>query len=196
MRRVSFDDHEPDTLDDGTARIRLGHELDTEHVAINRYRVPPGSHGTAGLHTHADQEEVFVVCSGTATFETLDGLVTVDEGEAIRFPPGEFQSGRNEGTDPLVVLAIGAPRDTDDVRVPISCTDCDHDDLRLELAEGAVSFVCPECNRSRTATACPRCGGDDLNVTLEEPGDESPQVIVRCRDCNESFDRPPVTTDW
>lgn len=196
MRLVPVDDHEPEILEDGTTRIGLGDELGTEHVAINRYRVPPGGHLPAGLHAHADQEEVFVVHSGAATFETLDGRVTVDEGEVIRFSPGEFQSGRNEGDDPLVVLALGAPRENDDIRIPITCSDCGHDDLRLESVDGAVSFTCPVCTSSRTATTCPDCSGDDLHITLEESGDEPSSVIVRCRDCDGSFDRPPVATDW
>ena len=196
MQLVSIDGIEPDSLKDGTTRIGLGDEIGTDHVAINRYRVPPGGHLPAGLHAHVDQEEVFVVRSGAATFETLEDRVTVDADEAIRFSPGEFQSCRNDGEEPLVVLALGAPRESDDIRIPIPCSDCGHDDLRLESADGAVSFSCPVCTISRTATACPNCRGDDLHVTLEAVGDEARSVIVRCRDCDGSFDRPPVATDW
>jgi len=52
---------------------------------------------------------VFYVLSGTATFETEAGEVTVDAGEAIRFVPGEFQQGSNRGDERVVALAPGAP---------------------------------------------------------------------------------------
>jgi hypothetical protein len=59
----------------------------TEHVAINHYQVPAGEGLPSGLHAHYDQEEVFVVLAGEATFETLrEGEVTVGARAAIRFP--------------------------------------------------------------------------------------------------------------
>lgn len=79
-----------------------------------------------------DQEEIFVVIDGEATFETLECEVTVGKCEAIRFAPGEFQSGKNESDGELTVLAMGAPRDTEDIRIPADCPECQHDDLRLD----------------------------------------------------------------
>ncbi len=40
-----------------------------------------------------------LVQSGTATFESADGDVRVGAGEAIRFAPGEWQRGHNEGDE-------------------------------------------------------------------------------------------------
>lgn len=57
-----------------------------------------------------DQEELFIVLAGTAAFETMDGTITVDTGEAIRFAPGEFHSGANAANEELVALAVGVPR--------------------------------------------------------------------------------------
>ncbi|OIB58364.1 cupin [Natrialba sp. SSL1] len=79
--------------------------------------------------------------------------LTVAEREAIRFAPGEFQSGRNDGDERVVALALGAPRDSDDVRITripvlddrdVSCPDCDHDHLRIGR-EAEAELVCPEC---------------------------------------------------
>ncbi|MFC7195594.1 hypothetical protein ACFQL4_14785 [Halosimplex aquaticum] len=98
----------------------------------------------SGLHTHADQEEIFLVVDGTATFETLPESdppsdpadpprtgreVTVDAGEAVRFAPGEYQSGYNRGETDLLAFAVGAPRESTDVRVPVRCPECGGADL-------------------------------------------------------------------
>ncbi|ELY92980.1 hypothetical protein C483_06610 [Natrialba hulunbeirensis JCM 10989] len=86
--------------------------------------------------------------------DETDGVeLTVAEREAIRFAPGEFQSGRNDGDERVVALALGAPRDSDDVRITripvlddrdVSCPDCDHDHLRIGR-EGEAELICPEC---------------------------------------------------
>ncbi|ADD04925.1 cupin 2 barrel domain protein [Natrialba magadii ATCC 43099] len=79
--------------------------------------------------------------------------LTVAEREAIRFAPGAFQSGRNDGDERVVALALGAPRDSDDIRITripalddrdVSCPDCGHDHLQIGR-EGEAELVCPEC---------------------------------------------------
>lgn len=187
MKKVAVDGVEPDELSDGIDCRRLSDPLGATGVALNRYRVAPGDGLPGGLHAHMDQEEMFVVLDGEATFETLDGDVTVGEGEVIRFAPGEFQSSRNESDGPLVMLAIGAPRDTEDVRIPVACPECRHEDMRLDM-RGDLSFVCPDCAAEYVPEACPECGRDDLRVTT---GEETRTVVV-CQDCDAVFDEPPL----
>lgn len=189
MERVAVEDVDPDGDDDDAERRRLSRALGTTDVAINRYRLPPGTGLPAGLHAHADQEEVFVVFDGTVTFETLDGERTVDAGEAIRFAPGEFQSGRNAagaGGD-AVLLALGAPRESDDVRLPLACPACGRPDRRLEIEPDGATFVCPDCGTRRDALPCPECGHDDLRATLGEEG----ATVVACHGCGATFAEPP-----
>lgn len=176
MERVALD-----TIVDRTAggveRRRLGDALDADHVAVNHYVVEAGDR-IAGLHAHGDQAEAFVVLDGTAVFETLDGRVPVAGGEAVRFPPGEFQSCTNPEGDPLELLAIGAPAGSDDVRVPVRCAACGHDEHRLTFPDGDERLVCPDCDAA-TSPACPACGGDSLRVVL----DDTDRPVDRCRDC-------------
>jgi uncharacterized cupin superfamily protein len=195
MKRRSLDDVDPQQFGDDSTRRGLTEPLGTTDVAINHYRIPPGDALPSGLHAHADQEEVFVVLAGTAAFETLDGEVTVSRGEAIRFGPGEFQSGRNAvesgadrnaGDDELVVLAVGAPRETEDVRVPLSCPDCGHDDLRIDAGADGVALLCPACGVAHDPPACPECGHEDLRVTLGE----ADTVVVACPACGTVVERP------
>jgi uncharacterized cupin superfamily protein len=148
----------------GIERRALGEALGAEAVAFNHYVVAPGER-IAGLHAHLDQEEVFVVLSGEATFETLDGKRSVGEGEMVRFEPGEFQSCVNQAGERLVVLAVGAPADTDDLRVPVGCHDCEAEAMALGFVDGGERLVCPDCGAERTPE-CPDCGGDELRAEL------------------------------
>jgi uncharacterized cupin superfamily protein len=148
MERVSIDDVEPSAFGSDVDRRGLSDPLGTTDLAINRYRLGPGERFSGGLHAHMDQEEVFVVVAGEATFETRNGTVTVGEDEAIRFAPGEFQTGMNRADEPLVAFALGAPRDTEDVRVLQACPDCDHENMRAVPSDDGDGFdlVCPECD--------------------------------------------------
>lgn len=180
MRRAS--------LDRSARLVRLGDALGSEHVAINRYRVAPGDGFPSGLHAHADQEEVFVVVAGEATFETLDGEVTVGAGEAARFAPGEFQTGENRGDGDLVAFALGAPRETDDVRVPATCPECDAETLRLDTAGANLTFRCPDCDAEHVPRPCPDCGGDALGFTT----DDEHRPVVECEECGARFADAPL----
>jgi len=156
MQRVSIADIEPAPYDEDlhTDRRDLTEPLDAANVAIVRYALAPGERFSGSVHTHMDQEEIFVVLAGEAAFETRSGEVPVEAGEAVRFAPGEFQSGRNAGDSELVALALGAPRDSEDVRVAripvldedVTCPDCGHDHMRI-VEEG---LVCPECSATTT----------------------------------------------
>ncbi len=102
---------------------------------------------------------MFVVLEGEATFETRASgddrtEITVSENEAIRFAPGEFQSGRNASDEPVVALALGAPRESEDVHLSrisvlddrtIECPDCETNHMRISRAE-AADFECPACD--------------------------------------------------
>lgn len=148
MKQVSVD--ELDT--EGEARrLGLSDALETTDFAINRYSLDPGEEFSSGLHTHMDQEETFYIVSGTATFEhatdPLEDTVTVEVGpnEAVRFGPGEYQTGSNYGDEPVEALAFGAPKGSEDVRVPGPCPECETDALQLTFDGGEMGTVCPEC---------------------------------------------------
>lgn len=166
----------------GVTRRRLGDAIGTSDVAVNHYSVDPDER-IAGLHAHYDQEEVFVVLGGEVVFETLDGGVTVSAGEAVRFPPGEYQSCTNPGDGDAgagvaVVLALGAPADSQDVRVPVRCSACGNGEHRLTFPDGEERLRCRECG-AETVPQCPECDGDRLRVVL----DDDARPVDRCRDC-------------
>lgn len=149
MEKVSIDDVEP-TSEDDIDRRKLTDPLNTAHVAVNRYVLEPGERFAESLHTHMDQEEVFIIIEGKATFETMNSKATVSENEVLRFAPGEFQSGKNDSEERVVAFALGAPRDSEDIRIAripgigdIACPECGHDTMRIPTTE--TDLVCPEC---------------------------------------------------
>ncbi|MFC7137021.1 cupin domain-containing protein [Halobaculum litoreum] len=145
MEHVDIDDVAEGGFGNGVTMRKLADPLGAEDLAINHYELAPGEGFSGGMHTHLDQEELFVVLSGTATFETPEETVGVAAGEAIRFAPGEYQTGSNEGDEPVEALALGAPADSTEVRVPVECRECGHDALAAIPAEEGMAFECPEC---------------------------------------------------
>ncbi len=126
-------------------RAGLTGPLDLTDAAINYYELAPGDGFSGGLHTHTDQEEVFYVLEGTATFETQDERVDVDAGEAIRFAPGEYQTGTNATDERVRGLAIGAPRDQGETRSAVECRECGADYHEVHIDDGQMCLVCPGC---------------------------------------------------
>lgn len=145
MEKVTVDDieNEPRVAE---VQKHLSDPLDLSDMAINYYELAPGDSFSGGVHTHMNQEEIFYVVEGEATFETLDGDVSVGADEVVRFAPGEYQEGKNEGDDRVVALALGAPQDAGETRVPMPCQECGDADYHVAHVEpGGVRLVCPEC---------------------------------------------------
>lgn len=149
MERVDIDDVEPAFMDgSGLDRRGLSGPLGTDDLAINYYAIEPGESLSGGMHAHFDQEEVFYVVDGEVTFETPDDEFAVGADEAVRFAPGEFQTSENESDETAVVIALGAPKGSEDVRVPLECRECgDSDTLQFLMDKdgGDHRLRCPEC---------------------------------------------------
>jgi mannose-6-phosphate isomerase-like protein (cupin superfamily)/rubredoxin len=155
MEKVSIHDVEPSTWDPENrthTRRGLTEPLNTADVSIVHYVLEPGERFSGSIHTHIDQEEIFIVVEGEATFELRDGEVAVGENEAIRFGPGEFQSGKNDSDETVVAIGLGAPRDSEDVHISsiptldedVECPDCGRGDMRIPADEDS-GLVCPDC---------------------------------------------------
>lgn len=154
MEHVSVDSVESSPVGTDADRRPLTEPLGTTDLAINHYSLDAGERLSGGVHAHADQEEVFVVTEGEVVFTTPEERVTVAAGEAIRFAPGEFQSGGAPDDTSATVLALGAPRDSEDVRVPFECPACSAEAVRItgpaDEDGDAFTFVCPECDEDGT----------------------------------------------
>jgi uncharacterized cupin superfamily protein len=123
MDKIHIDDID-ERIDSATVLRPLTDAIGAENVAINYYELAPGDSFAYGYHKHEAQEEIFLVVEGTVSFETEDGTVTVPEGGAIRFAPGEYQQGVNSGAERVVAFAIGAPQDPGESEIRRECETC------------------------------------------------------------------------
>lgn len=145
-----------------TASVKrpVGEALGIEGFALQYYELEPGETFSTNLHTHLDQEEVFYILEGVATFEIDEekvgtdeesigadgGSVAVGAGEAIRFAPGEYQHGRNDTDERVIGLAMGAPRESTEGR--IECPACgarEQPDVEWTDDRTAILYDCPAC---------------------------------------------------
>ena len=85
---------------------RLRDPLGVQGFGINLLRLEPGQRGR--IHRHLVQEEVFVVLEGELTLG-LDGEErTYGPQEVVRVPPAVRRQMINRGSEPTVLLALGA----------------------------------------------------------------------------------------
>jgi uncharacterized cupin superfamily protein len=167
MQQLDLDDVEqvPHFMGANEDRRPLSRAIDAMGFAATYLELDPGESFSGGLHTHTDQEELFVVLEGTATFETAPGPNEASETTeigpmgAIHFEAGDvFQQGRNETEEPVTGLAIGVGSERhawDGVEALVDCPDCgaetvhslaapDADDGRMPETD-AMRIVCSDC---------------------------------------------------
>ena len=157
MEKVAVDevDNERNPMKVHSVRKPVSRALGTDHFAMNYFVLEPGESFSGGLHTHHDQEEVFYVESGIATFEVgVDREeVVVESGQLIRFPPGEFQKGYNDGEATVEGWALGAPgasHDWDELQSRAYCPECEAETTQdVGLASGNFELTCTECGTTQ-----------------------------------------------
>lgn len=144
MDRVSVDelDNAPRVAD---VQKHLTDPLSLGDMALNYYELEPGESFSGGMHTHTEQEELFYVMEGTATFQTEEGTVEVGADGAVRFAPGEYQEGRNESDGRVRALAMGAPQEMGETRAKFPCPECGADYHVTEVDAEGVTLTCPDC---------------------------------------------------
>jgi mannose-6-phosphate isomerase-like protein (cupin superfamily) len=81
--------------------------LELENSGLSYFRVAADFRPPFG-HTHSEQEEIYVVLSGSARLKLDDEVVQLNQWDAVRIPPGIMRAleGGPEGAE---ILAFGAP---------------------------------------------------------------------------------------
>ncbi|WP_440766608.1 cupin domain-containing protein [Natronorubrum sp. DTA7] len=107
---VDPDELEP-TEDRDCDLRRVSEAAGLENVAINRFRAEPGEQLPLAYHYHEQQEEAFIVRSGTLHVETPDGEFEVPAGSVFAVQPEAPQRAYNpaDAEAAIEVFAIGAP---------------------------------------------------------------------------------------
>jgi mannose-6-phosphate isomerase-like protein (cupin superfamily) len=81
--------------------------LELENSGLSLYKIAPDFRTPFG-HRHAEQEEVYVVISGSARVKAGDDVVELAQFDAIRVP-GSVPRGMEAGPEGAEIIAIGAP---------------------------------------------------------------------------------------
>lgn len=157
MEKVAIEavDNERNPMKVHSVRKPVSRALGTTEFAMNYFELESGESFSGGLHRHNDQEEVFYVESGTATFEVgVDReSVTVESGELIRFPPGQFQKGYNDDEETVEGWALGAPgatHDWDELQSRAYCPECEEETTQdVSMPDGTFKLTCTDCGTTQ-----------------------------------------------
>jgi mannose-6-phosphate isomerase-like protein (cupin superfamily) len=103
------------TLEDAAAareydiEARFGREpLGTDHLGISYFRYGAGYRAPFG-HRHQQQEEAYIVISGSGRIRLEDQIVELRQWDVVRVAPGVLR-GLEGGPDGIEFLAIGSDR--------------------------------------------------------------------------------------
>ncbi|MFZ5438840.1 MAG: cupin domain-containing protein [Myxococcota bacterium] len=108
-----------DNVNQGAFVQRRKH-LGGEALPCGLWELPPGKKSFP-LHRHLVTEEAMFVVSGRAKVRTPDGETEIGPGDFVSFPPGGVAHQLiNDGTEPLVYLAMSATKGVDVVEYPDS----------------------------------------------------------------------------
>ncbi len=89
--------------------VRLARaEIGSDHIGVSHFRFAPGRRSARG-HAHREQEEVYVVLSGSGQVKLDDELVDLRPWDVLRVAPATFR-GFAAGPDGLEYIAIGSDR--------------------------------------------------------------------------------------
>jgi mannose-6-phosphate isomerase-like protein (cupin superfamily) len=93
------------------ARSRIG----SEHLGISYFRYAPNFRGARG-HSHREQEEVYVVISGSGRVKLDDEIFDLEQWDVVRVSPPVVRAfaGGPEGME-LIVAATDRPEGGDGV---------------------------------------------------------------------------------
>lgn len=144
MEKASIDNVENQSRSSDIRKF-MTDPLNLDDLSLNYFELEPGESFSGGMHTHMNQEEIFFVIDGRATFQTPDDEIEVDENEAIRFAPGEYQEGTNQGDDRVRALALGAPQEQGETRTRFPCGECGADYHTVDVSGEGITLTCPDC---------------------------------------------------
>lgn len=125
-------------------------EVGAEAFGFNVYEADPGEQIPWGYHRHPEHEELFYVISGALAFETPEDTYRVESGEAFFIPEDHPNEAQAVGDEPARVVAVGAPKATDQAVLSEECPECGEvTDREFEKVrendEQVVRLYCTNC---------------------------------------------------
>jgi mannose-6-phosphate isomerase-like protein (cupin superfamily) len=89
------------------ARFARSH-IDSEQIGVTLIAYEPGVRSPMG-HSHREQEEVYVILSGSGRIKLNDEILELRPWDVVRVAPSTVR-GFEAGSDGLELIAIGAAR--------------------------------------------------------------------------------------
>jgi len=82
--------------------------LNSEHLGISHFRYAPGVRAGSG-HSHREQEEAYIVVSGSGRIRLDDEVRDLREWDVVRVSPGTVRA-IEAGDEGLEYIAVGSDR--------------------------------------------------------------------------------------
>lgn len=79
-------------------------ELKGKCRLFKKITLEPGC--SIGTHSHDQEEEIYYILSGKGIVEDNGKVFEIEAGDALKTGGGEFHSITNNGTEPLVFMAV------------------------------------------------------------------------------------------
>jgi mannose-6-phosphate isomerase-like protein (cupin superfamily) len=89
------------------ARFARRH-IDSEHLGVTYLNYSPNTRSPMG-HSHREQEEVYVIVSGSGTIKLNDEVLEVHPWDVVRVAPSTLRAFES-GPDGLQLIAVGDDR--------------------------------------------------------------------------------------
>jgi quercetin dioxygenase-like cupin family protein len=99
-------------------------QLDSEHLGVSYFRYGPGFRSPFG-HSHREQEEAYVVVSGSGRMKLNDEIIELNPWDVVRVAP-EVVRAIEGGPDGLEVIVVGSDRPDEGDGVPLPDWWTDH----------------------------------------------------------------------
>ncbi|SEO81865.1 Cupin domain protein [Halogranum amylolyticum] len=150
-RKVTVDDL-PNTPNPTREKREVDEAVGAAAFGFNVFRADPGERLPWGYHSHPEQEELFYVVAGELAVETPEREYHVEAGEAFFVPPDHPNCARAVGDESIEVIAVGAPKDSDEATIAEECPVCGGVTDRTYETEtdGDTTYV----------LRCARCGAE------------------------------------
>lgn len=95
---------------DVEARFSRSH-IESEHLGVSYWRYGPGYRSRFG-HRHREQEEAYVVVSGSGRIRLGDDVIDLRQWDVVRVAPQVIRAFEG-GPDGVEIIAIGSDRPED-----------------------------------------------------------------------------------
>lgn len=143
----------PDAPNPTSHKREVDEAVGATAFGFNVYEAAPGEQIPWGYHSHPEHEELFYVLSGRLAVDTEEGVVRADAGDAVFVAAGEANRVRNDGDETARVVAVGAPKDSDDAVIEEPCPTCG------EVSEWTRETVEAD-GRTVSVLSCASCGAE------------------------------------